>query len=344
MHSSRDARCARVADVLVERDADAVHLTSSPALSWLLDGARVAVPLGGAPVLSATVARDGTLTITTLANEANRLADEELVGPVRWNILPWHGSVGALPERTLTEADLSNELRALRASLSRTECERYRGLGRDTACAVTEVLKHAEPSWTERRLAGELAKAAYDIGAEPAVVLAAGESRGSVQHPIPTDARLGGRAMAVVTTVRHGLHASMTRWASFDGSGDGDSENRLREVEADIFAATRPGADLADVFVEIRRAYARHGFGDDAWTHHHQGGPTGYAGRDPKAFPGILGTVAENQAFAWNPWIPDAKLEDTVLATTAGTEPLTHDSDWPTTLVRGLERPLTLVR
>jgi len=340
--SDREHKLARIQQLLTARDAPAVHLTSSAALAWLLDGPRPAVPLGGAAVFSATVTRDRQITVTALANEVERLEAEEISG-VRWRVIPWHGSLATAPVDALSEADLEPDLRAARAALLPVETDRYRALGSDAARAVTRVLREAEPSWTERELAGRLARAAYEIGAEPAVLLAAGEQRGSVQHPIPTDAPLGRRAMAVVTMVRHGLHANMTRWVEFEPNGESDGvEARLREVEADVLAATRPGADLDELFAEIRRAYARHGFGDDAWTRHHQGGATGYAGRDPKAFPGIGGRVAEAQAFAWNPWIPGAKLEDTVLATSTGIELLTRDPDWPSTSVRGLERPLPL--
>ncbi|MGO1838213.1 MAG: M24 family metallopeptidase [Candidatus Microbacterium stercoravium] len=340
--SDREQKLARIHELLVARDAPAVHLTSTAALAWLLDGPRPAVPLGGAAVFSATVTRGRRVIVTALANEVERLDAEEIAG-VEWRTIPWHGSLAAAPVDALHETDLAPELRAARAALLPVETERYRALGADTARAVSRVLRDARPSWTERDLAGRLARAAYEIGAEPAVLLAAGEQRGCVQHPIPTDAPLGRRAMAVVTMVRHGLHASMTRWVEFAPTGEpNDVEARLREVEADVLAATRPGADLDGLFAEIPRAYARHGFGDDAWTRHHQGGATGYAGRDPKAFPGIGGRVAEAQAFAWNPWVPGAKLEDTVLATSAGIELLTHDPDWPSTTVRGLERPLPL--
>ncbi|MGO2791137.1 M24 family metallopeptidase [Microbacterium gubbeenense] len=342
--TDREQKLARVRQVLVTNDARAVHLTSNAALSWLLDGARIAVPLGGAPVLSATVTRDGEVTVTALANEVERLAAEE-IADVAWRTIPWHASLAEHADDVAPESAFDAELRAARAQLLPVEVERYRALGSDTARAVSQILREADPAWTERELAARLARAAYEIGAEPAVVLAAGESRGFVQHPIPTDAPLGNRAMAVLTTVRHGLHASMSRWVEFGpGSGFASTEERLREVEADVFAATRPGAELADVFAEIPRAYARHGFGDEAWTMHHQGGPTGYAGRDPKASPGIPGRVAESQAFAWNPWVPGAKLEDTVLACSGGIEVLTHDPAWPSTTVRGLPRPLPLAR
>lgn len=343
-HADREQKLARIRRLLVEHDARAVHLTSSVALSWLLDGARTAVPLGGSPVLSATVTRDGDITVTALTNEVARLESEE-ISDVAWRVIPWHGSLIDHDDDVASESDLESGLRAARADLLPFETERYRALGSDTARSVSQILHEADPSWTERELAGRLARAAYEIGAEPAVVLTAGESRGSVQHPIPTDAPLGRRAMAVLTTVRGGLHASMTRWVEFAPSAEfASTEARLREVEADAFDATRPGAQIDDVFSEIRRAYARHGFGEDAWTMHHQGGMTGYAGRDPKAAPGITGRVAASQAFAWNPWVPGAKLEDTVLTASDNSEVLTYDPDWPSTIVRGRERPLPLIR
>lgn len=341
----RDAKRTRITRILESRRADAVHLTSAASLAWLTCGARPAVPLGGAPVFAATVTRSGDVTVRALANEAERLANEEIAGDVSWSVVPWQASLTDLPDGAIAESAIAECLRAARACLLPEERERYCALGFDTARAMTRILESAEPSWTERRLAGHLARAAYEIGAEPAVVLAAGESRASVQHPVPTSALLGRRAMAVVTTVRDGLHASMTRWVQFGADKEPrQAETRLREVEADIFEATRTGRPLADVFGDIRAAYARHGFGNDAWIRHHQGGPTGYVGRDPKLAPGIGGVVAEGQAFAWNPSVPQAKLEDTVISSANGIEVLTHDPSWPTTNVRGLARPLTLIR
>ncbi|WP_105566474.1 M24 family metallopeptidase [Microbacterium halophytorum] len=341
----RPAKLRRVASVLEQRGAGAVVLATPASLAWLFEGARTGVPLGGAPVLSALVDRDGRVAITTLANEVDRLAAEEIGGDVDWRVVPWHASLGDIPDGAVAEEEIAGELRAARASLLPAELDRYRSLGADTAAAVTRVLGEARPDWSERTLASRLAAASYDIGAEPSVVLVAGASRSRVQHPIPTDAPLGDRALAVVTTVRRGLHASMSRWVAFsDDQANTDAEARLREVEADVFAAARPGRGYDDVFRDIRAAYAANGFGRDAWARHHQGGPTGYAGRDPKLAPDSVGTVAERQAFAFNPWVPGAKLEDTIITSSAGVEVLTRDPVWPTADVRGLPRPLPLTR
>ncbi|WP_156762170.1 M24 family metallopeptidase [Microbacterium karelineae] len=344
-NADRPVKIARIRRILADRGAPALHLASPAALAWLFDGARTGVPLGGAPVFSATVDADGGVRVTTLANEADRLAEEEICGTVEWDVVPWHAALDTAVPGALREGDAMAELRAARAVLTPAERDRYRALGTDTARAVTRILERAEPTWTERELAGRLARAAYEIGAEPAVALVAGESRGRVPHPIPTDAPLGHRALAVVTTVRHGLHASMSRWVRFGGEDPfADTEAALRDVEADAFAATRAGRRLGDVLADVASAYARHGFGDDAWRAHHQGGPTGYAGRDPKAHPDADEILDAPQAFAWNPWVPGAKLEDTVIACDDGIEVLTRDAAWPTVDVRGLARPVTLVR
>ncbi len=118
--------------------------------------------------------------------------------------------------------------------------------------------------------------------------------------------------MAVVCARRNGLVANVTRWVAFDAGTpprELDAEARIAAVEADIFRATVPGARLNEIFAEIKQSYARHGFGDDQWTLHHQGGPAGYAGRDPpRVTADVTDTVVLNQPFTWNP--SGARRED----------------------------------
>src|SRR5207245_9099976 len=113
---------------------------------------------------------------------------------------------------------------------------------------------------------------------------------------------------------RDGLVASVTRWVAFDAGTpeELDAEARIAAVEADTFRATVPGARLNEVFQEIQAAYVRHGFGPEQWTLHHQGGPAGYAGRDPRVTADTTDAVVLNQPFTWNPSGPGVKIEDTV--------------------------------
>lgn len=335
----RPHKLARVAEILDAHGADEILLTQTENLAWFFDGARTSVPLGGPPVFSAAVRRDGTAQVTALANETDRLAAEEITG-AEMRSVAWFDDLAA-GHRGLRDTDVADELRAARARLLPGERARYGALGQDMARIMTAVLGAARPETTERQLAAELARASVAAGAAPMVVLVAGESRAATPHPLPTDAPLGRRAMAVLTSERHGLHANLTRWVGF-GAPEPEATSAVLQVEADALAATRPGRALGEVLEDIAASYARHGLGDEAWKRHHQGGPTGYLGRDPKATPGAAERVFAGQAFAWNPWAPHAKVEDTVIIGDTGLEVLTVDPEWPTTVVRGLARPITL--
>jgi hypothetical protein len=98
----------------------------------------------------------------------------------------------------------------------------------------------------------------------------------------------------------------------------------------------------------LEKAYADNGFAGE-YAHHHQGGSTGYAGRDVFAEPGSNVQVREYQAFAWNPSITGVKSEDTILCTRDGIELITTVSpDWPKVTGRfgklSLDRADILVR
>ncbi|WP_349897682.1 M24 family metallopeptidase [Parafrigoribacterium soli] len=340
-HTDRPAKLARLQQLMDDRSATALHLTTPEMLAWFFDGPRVAVPYAGAPVFSAIVRRGGEVTVTALANEIDRLRDEELGGDLEFHSVPWHEQLPAAEPGVLRDVDLVGELRAARASLLPVERARYLELGAEVTRAMSAVLREATPDETEHELAAELAAAIVALGAEPVVLLVAGEQRTGVQHPLPTGARLGRRAMAVVGARRRGLVVNLTRWVEFD-DGESPTNAALREVEADAFAATRPGRELREVLADIAAAYERHGFGAETWLRHHQGGPTGYLGRDPKATPASRDLVVAGHAFAWNPSIAGAKLEDTVIVDGDRIELVTVDPDWPTVDVRGLPRPLAL--
>jgi Xaa-Pro aminopeptidase len=351
MPSDRPAKVERLVAFLAERNAAAVALTRAESLSWLFDGARVTVPYGGAPVCSAVVDRAGDIVVTAHANEAERLRSEELGSDVAVQAVPWHRPLPTHRAAVLREEDHSAALRRLRARLLPVERERYARFAAELTHAVGVQLNDVSPAEREHDLAARLLHAVAALGAEPMVVLAAGEERTGIPHPLPTASPLGRRAMAVVGARRHGLVVNLTRWVSFAPSADAaataralDLDARLREVEADAFAASRPGRVLGAVLADIADSYRRNGFGDAAWLAHHQGGPTGYLGRDPKATPNATDLVQSGQAFAWNPWVPGAKAEDTVIVDDDGIDVLTVDPAWPATPVRGIPRPLTLER
>jgi Xaa-Pro aminopeptidase len=334
--ADRAAKRARLQAVRRDAGGRPLVLSSHEALAWYLEGARTHVSLAGPPVLAVRVDDDGD-TLFVSANEADRLIAEELLSEDADRIVrvPWHRSVLDAAGAGVGEGEVAAALRAARASLLPTEADRYRALGRETAEVLTIVAAGLRPESSERSAAAALADGLVARGIDPLVILVAGEGRLPHRHPLPTDGPLGRRAMLVVCGRRHGLIANATRWVGEAGADDA----RILEVEAAFFAATRAGARLNDVFAAGTAGYAASGFEADEWTKHHQGGPTGYAGRDPRATTLTTDAVVSNHAFAWNPSAPGAKVEDTVLVTESGVEVLTADPAWPTAEFAGLQRP-----
>ncbi|MGG5752178.1 M24 family metallopeptidase [Zafaria sp. Z1313] len=372
----RVAKHARITALLDARGAEAIELASPASLAWYLDGARTHVSLAGPPIARLVVHRDGA-ELGVFANEAGRLAGEELGGgelegvelaggfPLSLHRIPWHGSLDPAawwpgfeasttgrhvtgPDRAgrrlIAEEDAAVELRAARAVLLPGELARYRALCRDAAEVLTDVLSGVGPDTTERAVAARLGAGLIERGADPVVLLVAGTERLAHRHPLPTDGPLGRRAMAVVCARRAGLIANVTRWVAFGPTvaREEEADEAILRVEADVFAALAPGVPLASLLDVLRAAYPRHGFADDEWTRHHQGGAAGYNGRDPRLAPGVADVVAAGQAFAWNPSAPGAKVEDTVLLGTDGIEALSVDPRWPVVDVEGLARPAVL--
>ncbi|WP_405374100.1 MULTISPECIES: M24 family metallopeptidase [unclassified Microbacterium] len=337
--ADRRAKQLRLQTLRESLGADPLLLTSHEAIAWYLDGPRTHVSLAGPPVLAVRAGDDGDRLFVS-ANEADRLIAEELLPTDADRIVrvPWQQPVAAAAAEAgphLAEADAAAELRAARAELLPAETARYRELGAEVAAALTEVASVLSPSTSERMAAADLSARLVARGIDPLVVLVAGEERVPHRHPLPTAAALGRRAMLVVCGRRHGLIANATRWVGESGADD----TRILDVEASFFAATRPGVRLDEAFAAGIAGYGAAGFDPREWEQHHQGGPTGYAGRDPRATAQTTDVVASRHAFAWNPSAPGAKVEDTVLVTDAGVEVLTADPAWPAVRHAGLSRP-----
>jgi antitoxin VapB len=100
-------------------------------------------------------------------------------------------------------------------------------------------------------------------------------------------------------------------------------------VNAALLNATRVGETSAELFKLAQLAYAAQGSpGEERF--HHQGGATGYGEREWVATPEGADVVVNNQAFAWNPSIHGAKVEDTVILRNGVIENLTATPDLPT--------------
>lgn len=350
---------------LVRRALDAgglaaVRLRGTDWFAWATCGGSNTVLLttdtGVAEVL--ITARDVRVLTDTI--EEARLAQEELPPGMKTVACPWAERATALDAaaRELSgsgvvasdrpcgeEVPLPAALVAARWSLLPTEVARLRALCTDAAAAMHEVLRRARPDWTGHQLAGAGAEALWARGLEPALTLVAGEARLPVyRHATAKGEKLGARAMLVFCARRHGLFANLTRFVSFRAPSRQEraADEAVAEVEADVLDALQPGVSLGDLYQTLVQAYARAGH-PGGERGHHQGGTCGYLSRDALALPGSRLRLERNNAAAFNPSLPGAKIEDTVLVHDRGVAILTEAPGWPMRAVRGRPRPEILV-
>jgi Xaa-Pro dipeptidase len=342
-----------------------VVLRSQADFAWITAGGRSEVSIGGeAGVGSVVVTPDAAVLITTNI-ELARLLQEEAPGlPLGSMQYPWQkqDSLRDLlpqlcdPARCASDlpfADISSvddDFLELRRVLRSPEIVRYRDLGREAATCVSAAVHAAEPGQTEHDIAALLAFECEKRGILSLVNLVAADDRISgYRHPLPTFNRLGKTLLVALTGRRHGLHASLTRMASFS-TPDPDLSARhqaVTRVDARAIVESSPGAALGEVMAREIDQYTAEGFPDE-WRSHHQGGLTGYAGREIFAVPGSPYRLKADQALAWNPSITRVKSEDTILISGDGFEILTADPVWPQESARidgaVVERPSLLLR
>jgi Xaa-Pro aminopeptidase len=334
----------------VDLGYEAVVASDAATVRWLLCGRGRPVSVAGAEADYTIVLVDGRGTVLFPDIEASRVTAEERLEELGYVPLPfaWHeGRAGAVEQlvgesRALAGKELATALAPSRRTLLEPERERLRRAGADVAAALVETLGRLSPEDLEQDVAAELALQCRRRGFFPPVVLVAGEARQPVhRHPLPTDARLGRHALLAVTAEREGLHVSITRLTSF-GSPPAELERLVQavaKVDAAVLTASRPGRTLGEAFTVLEETYARLGFPAE-WRRHHQGGLTGYQGREVFAVPGEPTPIPESAAVAWNPSITGgAKSEDTALLSAEGIEVVTRTPDLPEITVDGLARP-----
>ena len=339
----------------------AVRLRGVDWFSWVTAGGSSVVLLTDEVGVAEVLVTEAGAWVLTNEIEAARLAAEEVptglsLWAARWDdpssaeafVVEQAGGRPVASDRPQEgEAALPPVLLGARWSLALEEVARYRTLGHDAAEVVTDVLAGAEPGWSGHQLAGAAARGLWERGIHPALTLVGDEQRVSQhRHPTATADPIGRLAMLVVCGRRAGLYANLTRFVAFRPLSAQERASHVApvSVEAAALRASVPGADLGSVHAAVVRAYAETG-NPGAERDHHQGGPCGYLSRDALALPGGPEVIVERNALAWNPSLPGAKVEDTVVTSTAaGIEVLTGDPRWPTAPGPLLPRPAVLDR
>ncbi|MFL5814982.1 MAG: M24 family metallopeptidase [Bdellovibrionia bacterium] len=338
----------------------AVRLRGVDWFSWCTGGGTNRMLLSAETGVAEVLVTEKEAWILTDIIEADRLRNEQIPAGFEIWIGPWQDSdkrekfVSELSGRALVASDrpvaheraLGNDLIRAKRRLLPEEIERFKQLGRDAAEAMTEALSLAQPNWSEFELAGQASLALQKRGIDPALVQVGGSERiNAYRHLLPTDKKIGNRAMMAFCARRHGLYASLTRYVFFDKPtlSQRRSFEDVAQIECVTLNASRPGAALDQIYHQLTSAYTQHAYQSEI-NKHHQGGTTGYLAREVIAQPSSKELIEANTAIAWNPSLVGAKIEDTFLSTDQGLELLTLDSNWPTIEVDGRKRPDIWVR
>ena len=320
---------AKIAAFLREKSFDAILIARHDNIAWATAGVvdvRVGMlrELGAASLL---ITRDGAAHYLTTSNEALRLAEEEFDGlGFEPHINPWHANdlratatriagAGTIAGDMGQEGLQALSIQALRHELTDSEAARYQWLGARAASVAETVLPRFQPGMSERALQALLAERLIADGLMPSVYLTSTDARiAKYPHPVPRAGVLQRLGMLGFCARRCGLSISLTRYVHF-GAPPAELQEAfevLAQVSARLIAATRPGAAGDELFSVAQQAYASLGCAG-AEQNHHQGGATGYLEREWFARPGGTERVTTQQAFAWNPSLRGAKVEDTYL-------------------------------
>lgn len=335
----------RLREWLQREQLDGVVLTTRANFAWLTGGGdNHVVSQGDAGVAALYVSADAACLIANDI-EAPRLIAEEPVAAFALSRHPWTTSLGAaiateVHGRVVSDDPTGTGLPPVpmsfldvRAQLGDAELDRYRRLGADCSAIIEGVARGLQPGVSEQLTEAALAGALLEHGIQPYVLLIAFDERlPRFRHPTPTTATFSRQGMLVVCGQRDGLIANLTRIVHV-GALSADLRARhaaVCGVEVAMWEATRPGRSWGSIFACAQDAYAAAGFADE-WQLHHQGGPTGYVGRDFLVVPGEERVVLDRQAVAWNPSITGTKTEDTFVVMGESREMITDcSSDWPT--------------
>ncbi len=345
-----EIKLTRLRSWMADQGLDTVILRRTASLAWITSGATTYVNTanGEGPVTAVITAAGAWLIANNI--ETPRLTEEEGLDRSGWTVIdhPWHDAAKTPSPARLTGHNLTEEragadvtwpqtcnvggaIARIRSRLIPVEQERMRRLAADCGIAIGEAAAAVQPGQSEHEIAGHLWTASQPWGIQAVVSLVATDERvRHFRHPLPTDKRLERLGLLVLCGRRDGLVASVSRIVHF-GTVPDDIRRALQavaEVDSAAITVSRPGRTTGEVFTDIQQAYEAAGF-PGGWQNHHQGGVAAYEPREYLAVPGSDDLLEEGMACAWNPSVPGAKSEDTILVGADGGEVLTSTPGWP---------------
>lgn len=339
----------------------AVYIKREDNFAWLTCGGVNYVSNGDVGNCGLLVTKERELHAVTNVSEGKRMiVEEKLVGlGFSLHVGSWQDAsfdsntirsiVGEAPVGYDT-SNYAGKIKELRYSLTGEEITRYKALGLDVSLVLESVGRDITSSMTENDVAGLILERMRCKGIEGIVTLVASDDRiRNFRHPIPTERRIGTLVQFGGNFRRSGLVASATRFVSFGPVDESYRKQFIDNLYIDCvyMVNTIIGKPYTYALEMGKEAYRECGYPEEFFLHH-QGGATGYSGRDIKVTESTSGLVVPNQAFAWNPTIAGSKAEETFVVTGKGIEMLTKPVDYPTVKInvegRQFVRPYILIR
>ncbi len=257
-------------------------------------------------------------------------AGDFVIGKAK-SLLDGHGEIASDLPLGSNIRPVENLIARCRYSLTDAEIERFRKLGKDAGEAFGRIFEIIHVGETELEIARKVKNALAFYNIESVVTLVGADQRiAQFRHPVPTENVWRKVLLIAICARRDGLIASLSRIACLGTIPDElrHKTEAVAHVCASFLAATKPGANGAEIYESAAEAYAKNGFGDEI-NLHHQGGAAGYKTRDWVAHPASKEVVQKNQAFAWNPSITGTKAEETALVSENGIEIITATPNFP---------------
>lgn len=328
------------------KELNGIILSAVPNQTWFVPTIEPYTPLiSDSSKILLYIPKSGNILVAGPENEMRQILERDFAGiNVEHYTYPWHsderkeivskwtanGRIGSdvLMQNTISVAD---DLELLRAVLTDAEQTRYRQLGSACARILTEVLHEAAPGMTEADIAGMVAAKLLPEGIIPEVLLVGSDERlEKFRHPHTTLKKVQRYVMINLTARRWGLYLSLTRARYFGKLPEefARKQQAAAQVDSILLSLSKPGVSLAELYAVAEDAYARSGYPSEE-SMHHQGGTTGYRGRERRAKPGETWELMANQAIAFNPTVRGTKSEDTALGRQDKPEILSKDSSWP---------------
>ena len=275
----------RLKKLLEKEELDGVLLNKQYNFAWFTGGGKnyVCTSTEQGAVSLLLTGKEKILIANNI--EAPRISEEEIAkNEFELREFSWHQNQKEIIESLIKgkrigsddgfpgTIDISPKIDSLRYSLTSSEIERYRQLGKTLSIKTEEVCQEIKSGDKENEIAGRISDALLSEGILPVVLLIAADERiEKFRHPLPTDKKIDRYVMVVVCGRKWGLIVSLTRLVYF---GKVPLELRKKHeavirVDAVIIANTLPGKPFAEILQKGIQTYQETGFPDE-WQNHHQ--------------------------------------------------------------------------